>query len=189
MKFRSHEIGTLNCRIALKFDRHIGSNAAEVPVKFQSDRTILNTNLAASRLYGILRKDVFSDIETGLWSLWSCWIISHYCTQSNKRSLQTRHFNSKVETLVFVSGKANFVYKESRMVISINVWKGRTVWISRYLWGWIDNYISWSLIHAPENLLVVLKCSNIVVTFIGYIYNGASNQHQNIIWDPFSNMH
>ena len=39
--------------------------AAEVPVKFQSDRKILNTNLAASRLYEILRKDVFSDIETG----------------------------------------------------------------------------------------------------------------------------
>ena len=57
--------GTLNCRIALKFDRHIGSTAAEVPFKFQSDRTILNTNLAASRLYEILRKDIFSDIETG----------------------------------------------------------------------------------------------------------------------------
>ena len=49
----------------MKFDRHIGSTAAEVPVKFQSDRTILDTNLAASRLYEILRKDVFSDIETG----------------------------------------------------------------------------------------------------------------------------
>ena len=48
----------------MKFDRHIGT-AAEVPVKFQSDRTILNTNLTASRLYEILRKDVFSDIETG----------------------------------------------------------------------------------------------------------------------------
>ena len=65
VKSRSHEIGTLNCRIALKFDRHIGSTAAEVPVKFQSDRIILNTNLAASRLNEILRKDVFSDIETG----------------------------------------------------------------------------------------------------------------------------
>ena len=49
----------------MKFDRHIGSIAAEVSVKFQSDRTILNSNLAASRLYEILRKDVFSDIETG----------------------------------------------------------------------------------------------------------------------------
>ena len=58
-------MGTLNCRIALKFDRDIGSTAAEVPVKFQSDRTILNTNLAVSRLYEISRKDVFSDIETG----------------------------------------------------------------------------------------------------------------------------
>ena len=53
----------------MKFDRHTGSTAAEVPVKFQSDRTILNTNLAASRLDEILRKDVFSDIETGPWFL------------------------------------------------------------------------------------------------------------------------
>ena len=36
-----------------------------MPVKFHSDRTILNTNFAALRLYEILRKDVFSDIETG----------------------------------------------------------------------------------------------------------------------------
>ena len=36
-------------------------------VKFQSDQTILNTNIAASRLYEILPKDVFSDIETGPW--------------------------------------------------------------------------------------------------------------------------
>ena len=69
VKSRSHEIGTLNCRIALKFDRHIGSTAAEVPVKFQNDRTNLNTNLAASRLYEILRKELFSDIETGPRSL------------------------------------------------------------------------------------------------------------------------
>ena len=33
--------------------------------KFQSDRPILNTNLAASRLYEISRKDVFSEIDTG----------------------------------------------------------------------------------------------------------------------------
>ena len=28
----------------MKFDRHISSSAAEVPIKFQSDRTILNTS-------------------------------------------------------------------------------------------------------------------------------------------------
>ena len=39
---------------------------------FQSDRTILNTNLATSRLYEILRKYVFLDIETGPWfPVWS----------------------------------------------------------------------------------------------------------------------
>ena len=44
----------LSC-ITLKFDRHIGSNAAEVSVKFLSDRIIPNTNHAASRLHEILR--------------------------------------------------------------------------------------------------------------------------------------
>ena len=41
-------IGSLDYCIALKFDRHIGSSAADVPVKSQSDRTILNTNLKDS---------------------------------------------------------------------------------------------------------------------------------------------
>ena len=53
MKSRSHEIGSSNYRIALKFDRHFGSPAAEVPVKFQSNRMILNTNLAALRLWDL----------------------------------------------------------------------------------------------------------------------------------------
>ena len=55
VKYRSREIGSLNYHIALEFDRHVGSTAAEVPVKFQGDRTILNTNLAASRIYEILQ--------------------------------------------------------------------------------------------------------------------------------------
>ena len=50
MKSQSREIGSLNDRIALKFDRHIGSTAAEVPLKFQSNLTIMNTNLVVSRL-------------------------------------------------------------------------------------------------------------------------------------------
>ena len=39
----------------MKVDRHVGSSAADVPVKFQSDLTILNTNLAASRLHEFLQ--------------------------------------------------------------------------------------------------------------------------------------
>ena len=50
IRYRSGEIGNLNYRIALKFDRNIDSSIAEVPVKFQSDRTILNTNLMDSGL-------------------------------------------------------------------------------------------------------------------------------------------
>ena len=54
-KSRKSEIKCYNYRIALKFDRHLGSAAAEVPVKFQSDWKNLNPNLAASRLREILR--------------------------------------------------------------------------------------------------------------------------------------
>ena len=55
MESGSLENGSFNYRIALKFDRRVGSSAADVPVKFQNDRPILNTNLAASRLHEILR--------------------------------------------------------------------------------------------------------------------------------------
>ena len=51
MRSRSRKIDSLNYCIAFKFDKHLGSSAADVPVKFQSDRAILNTNLAASKLY------------------------------------------------------------------------------------------------------------------------------------------
>ena len=50
-EFWSREIGSLSHRIALAN----GSTAAEVPVKFQSDHKITNTNLAASRLWQILQ--------------------------------------------------------------------------------------------------------------------------------------
>ena len=45
---RSREIGSGNGRIALKFDRQIGSSTANVPVKFQSDRTMLNADFTRS---------------------------------------------------------------------------------------------------------------------------------------------
>ena len=55
VKSRSREIGCCNGRIALKFDKYLGSVAADVPVKFQSNWKSLNPNLAASRLHEILR--------------------------------------------------------------------------------------------------------------------------------------
>ena len=42
-------------QIALKFDRHLGSNTPEIPGKFQSDTIIIILNLAASRLREIWR--------------------------------------------------------------------------------------------------------------------------------------
>ena len=55
VKSRSREIGSYDFRTALKFDRHLGSAAAEGPVKFQSDWKSLNPNLATSRLHEILQ--------------------------------------------------------------------------------------------------------------------------------------
>ena len=55
VKSRSREIECYNDRFAMKFDRHLGSAAAVLPVKFQSDWKSLNPNLPASRLREILR--------------------------------------------------------------------------------------------------------------------------------------
>ena len=55
VKSPGREIGCYNDRIALKVDGHLGSAAAEVPVKFQSDWKSLNSNLAASSFLEILR--------------------------------------------------------------------------------------------------------------------------------------
>ena len=46
---------SLDDNVALKFDRHLGSTAADVPVKFQSDCKSLNTNLAPWRTHEIVR--------------------------------------------------------------------------------------------------------------------------------------
>ena len=54
VKSRSRETGSLNNRMALKFERHINRSTAEMLVKFQSDRTIVDTNLTESRLHEIL---------------------------------------------------------------------------------------------------------------------------------------
>ena len=53
VKSRSREIGCNNDRIVLKFDRDLGSVAAMVLVKVQSDWKSLNPNLAGSRLHEI----------------------------------------------------------------------------------------------------------------------------------------
>ena len=55
VKTRVREIGYYNDRNALKFDRHLGSAAAKVPEKLQSDWKCLISNLAASGLHKIVR--------------------------------------------------------------------------------------------------------------------------------------
>ena len=55
VKSRGRDIRVWTIPIPLKFDRHIGSSAAEMPIKFQSDTNIITFNLAASILHEILR--------------------------------------------------------------------------------------------------------------------------------------
>ena len=55
VKSRSREIICHNDRIAMKFDRHLGNVAVNVPCKIQSDWKSLKLNLATLRLHKILR--------------------------------------------------------------------------------------------------------------------------------------
>ena len=55
VKTQDREIHILTFWIALKFDRHLGSTTAEMPVKFESDLIIITPDLAPSRLDEILR--------------------------------------------------------------------------------------------------------------------------------------
>ena len=47
-------ISKCRSRIVLRCDRHLGSSAAEMPAKFQSDTIIITSKLPVSRLYEIL---------------------------------------------------------------------------------------------------------------------------------------
>ena len=70
VKFRSLDIGCHNYRIVLKFDRHLGTDAADVPAKFQSDCNNVNSNPATSRLHEILRKEVHLLCEQRPWVIY-----------------------------------------------------------------------------------------------------------------------
>ena len=79
---QSRQIGSSNCHIALKFDRRI---------KFQSDRTILNTKFAASGLCEFL-----CDVSS---HLWAHYLREHYLNiqrQAPARfpKLASCHYNS-----------------------------------------------------------------------------------------------
>ena len=51
VKSRGRGIGCYNDRIALKFERNLGSSVAKEPVKLRSHGKILNLNLPASKLH------------------------------------------------------------------------------------------------------------------------------------------
>ena len=65
VKSRSREIWVWTIPIALKFDKHLSSSAAEMHIKFQSDSIIITSNLAASRLPEICGKTVCHLVNRG----------------------------------------------------------------------------------------------------------------------------
>ena len=75
VKSRSREIRVYTFPIALKFERHLGSSAAEMPIKFQSDTIIITPTLMASRFTKFGRKtsyrlealDYWAGIGTIIW--------------------------------------------------------------------------------------------------------------------------
>ena len=83
VKYRSRDIGCYDNRTALKFDRHLGSAAAKVPVKTQSDCKRFNTKLTALRLHGILQYDIRPHLQ------WRPW-LSHNSEKGLRLDLQCK---------------------------------------------------------------------------------------------------
>ena len=65
VKPRCREIRVYTFSMALIFDRHLGSNAAEMPVKFQGDTFIITSYLVASRIHEIGGKTTSARLENG----------------------------------------------------------------------------------------------------------------------------
>ena len=59
VKTRGRDIDNSNYRIALTSDRHNDSTTTDVSVKWQSECTILNANIAASICYNMILKCLF----------------------------------------------------------------------------------------------------------------------------------
>ena len=158
MKSLSREIGSLNYRIVLKIDKHLGSTAADLPVIILSDRTILNINLEASRFCEILQYDVLSDIETVLWfphySVLHVSLIKSHCR--NCRILR------------------NFLYQGLPFLrigsddLSVSLWPG-PLFTKSYC------QISWSLKAARLNVLMIESLWNLTGMSTVLLHKSLSN--------------
>ena len=107
VKSQSREIGRYNDHIALKFDRHLGSAATELLVKFQSDWESLNpiswlryfTRSCGNRSYRLVKGGP-DDIESAnlcnlicqrsAWAWWGMWNRYHHLRpcQAEKRGIR-----------------------------------------------------------------------------------------------------
>ena len=94
--------------IALEFDRHLGSSAAQMPVKFQNDMIMLTPNLMALKFMKFGSKRVLLLNEERPWTTW----IYHDQDQTNRSILQL--------TLVYVQYETNLTFRLSR---DLYLWK------------------------------------------------------------------
>ena len=93
-----------------EIDRHLGSCAAEVPVKFQSDWKSLNPNLAASRLHKILQYDVRPLSEYRPWSeLMKNW-VNWVSVISRAISIQVQYMLSYQDRISYDKDKTAMIY-------------------------------------------------------------------------------
>ena len=102
----------LNYCTALRFDRHVGSSAVNVPVKFQSDRTALNTNLEASTC----------PLDTP-GSIWKSQLLTRYVENIHyiPRSVyQSRHWSLVMEFFTFQRTQRMCLLITSKIAIDFN---------------------------------------------------------------------
>ena len=144
----------------MKYDRHLGSSVAEVPVKFQSDRTSPTTNLAALRLCQIFQLHVVWDIEIEPYEVCPrkcsiCWVNSIWVATGYIDKLTNTHERS-------------FSHSWSCVAYSVPIHSliaiGVKAWMSNYL---PDKYVGRTLkMHVSNECSLMRHLSTHIVLFV-----------------------
>ena len=153
MKSRNREIVGLDYGIALKFNRHLGSTAVEVPVKFQSDRTIINTN----RDFASSCNKTSYHVKTG-----RGW---HDPSNDSKAIISTEK-----STLLRMLVHLNYRQTIGAGMKSRFVGPRRTWWIIAKVCNWITFTNASGLIMKHGNVQAALKNKLITLKMLWYVY-------------------
>ena len=137
VKSRIREIVCYNDRIVLKFDRHLGSAAAKVPVIFQSDWKYLNINLGLrcfTRSWGktsvrlVNRGPALSEILGKIWLACDC---------------ATRHSDVRLINVCCSTTIIGHMYNYS--------------WLSwRYIWSLLTSFDACETLHTESKFYIII---------------------------------